>query len=181
MNRNIIEDNNIRLRLIDEHDIEQLRLWRNSIENSKYFFTNNYISSEEQKKWFQNYLEKTNDYMFVIEEKEASRAIGMVGIYNIDSLKHEAEIGRLLIGDKSYRGKGLGYKTILLVCKYATDYLELEKVYLEVLVSNTVAIQSYLKTGFFEVEKIIEGNMMAIRMEKKLIPQLDELEGGSRC
>lgn len=168
-----IENDRIRLRLIEEKDIEQLRLWRNNVRNSKYFFDNSFISSESQKQWFQCYLSNDRDLMFMIEEKDSSdilgfRPIGMAAIYHIDYKRHEAEIGRFLLGEELVRGKGLGFSTVSLVCDYARRYLKLEKLYLEVVTSNTIAIKTYSKAGFVEVGQMKVNGKQAFKMEKTL-------------
>lgn len=54
----------IYLRIINETDISLLRTWKNN--NKEYFFLKEDITSEQQEKWFQDYLSRNHDYMFVI-------------------------------------------------------------------------------------------------------------------
>lgn len=69
MKRKIIlvmdNEENIRLRSIEERDIEELRLWKNR--NASSFFYQKEISHEEQEIWFYQYLLRPNDYIFMAE------------------------------------------------------------------------------------------------------------------
>ena len=110
----VIKNNKFILTPVTEADIELMRGWRNSPLNHSSFLTNNYIDMDQQKRWFENYLQKTNDIMFIVKDLEDSgKRVGMLGLYDIDNDKKRAEFGRLLIGEPSTRGKGLGLAVTL--------------------------------------------------------------------
>lgn len=52
------------LRLADPGDLEDLRLWKNANRGS--FFYQDIILPEQQRHWFQGYLGRSDDYMFVV-------------------------------------------------------------------------------------------------------------------
>lgn len=78
------EIENLRLRYIDERDLELLRIWKN--ENKKRFFFQKDISYREQAEWFSGFLERNDDYMFIVEfiEQLSSTRIGCLGFRMID-------------------------------------------------------------------------------------------------
>ena len=59
-----------------------------------------------------------------------------------------ARIGRVLVGDKNVRGKGIGKQMIKEVLKIAFEQLQLHRVHLGVFDFNHAAIACYEKAGF---------------------------------
>ncbi|MBI3288107.1 MAG: GNAT family N-acetyltransferase [Elusimicrobia bacterium] len=53
------------LRSIEAADLEDLRRWKN--DNRQAFFFKDEITAEGQKKWYQGYLGRPNDYMFIVQ------------------------------------------------------------------------------------------------------------------
>ncbi|MCQ6530780.1 GNAT family N-acetyltransferase [Bacillus mycoides] len=144
-----LEGNGLLIRKILEEDIELIREWRNQTDVRKYFINNNYINKDQQKKWFEEYLKKKSDIMFIIEETiEFKSAIGTVALYNINLEKNSAEFGRLMIGYLPSVGKGFGKRAAILACKYAFEILGLSEIYLNVLIHNVKAINLYSNLGF---------------------------------
>ena len=56
----------MRLRMIDVSDIEELREWKNTNKNS--FFLRQDITSEQQGEWYAKFREREDDFMFVVEQ-----------------------------------------------------------------------------------------------------------------
>jgi RimJ/RimL family protein N-acetyltransferase len=54
----------------------------------------------------------------------------------------------IMIGEASYRGRGLGREATELVCRYGFEQLGLEEIRLEVDPRNEPAIRAYLAVGF---------------------------------
>lgn len=144
-----LEGDNLLLRVITENDIELIRKWRNQEHIKKYFINNDYINKQQQQEWFKQYLNKSNDIMFVIEETlEFQKAIGTVALYNINLENKSTEFGRLMIGHTPSYGKGFGKRATILACKYAFEILGVSKINLNVLNCNFKAIQIYKQIGF---------------------------------
>ena len=161
----VIKNNKFILTPVTEADIELMRGWRNSPLNHSSFLTNNYIDMDQQKRWFENYLQKTNDIMFIVKDLEDSgKRVGMRGLYDIDNDKKRAEFGRLLIGEPSTRGKGLGLAVTLKLCEFGFQILELDEIYLEVITDNVIAHEIYKKAGFLETERYSINGREIIKM-----------------
>jgi len=89
--------------------------------------------------------------------------IGVVRMDEIDLINRSARIGGDIL--PKYQGKGYGTKMYKLLLKYCFDFLNLHRVWLLVLESNTVALNLYKKAGFVE-----EGRQrMAIFRDGKFI------------
>jgi RimJ/RimL family protein N-acetyltransferase len=80
---------------------------------------------------------------------EKPEPIGFTGLYNIDFINKNAE-SAIVIGEKSFWGKGIGNKSLTLVCNLAFKYFNLELVYAFILSSNKASLNLYEKIGFKE-------------------------------
>ena len=90
----------------------------------------------------------------MIEETEKlKRAVGQVGLYNIDWVSGRAEFGRLLIGDAEARGLGLARMATTRLINEGIDAWNLKQIHLEVLPTNDKAIAVYRACGFREVDR----------------------------
>ncbi len=138
---------NIRIRPLEECDIEFIRNWRNNPKNTKFLSKISYITPEMQMKWYKNILEKPNEYVFAIDEiKELNRLVGSFSLYNI--VDEEAEFGKFLIGEDKVHGKSIGLYTLIAALQISFNELKLQKVYLKVYKDNIAALKVYKKVGF---------------------------------
>lgn len=154
-----ISKDNLVLRPIAYDDLELMINWRNKNSIRKCFISQSVISIEQQINWFNGYLNKKNDIMYIIEWNE--KPVGNISLYDINSEKNTAEFGRLIIGEESVRGLGIGKKATKLLCEYGFNKLNLNNIYLEVFIDNKYAIDTYESVGF-----VIEKE--TIKNEKKL-------------
>ncbi|MEK5257114.1 GNAT family protein [Paenibacillus sp. FSL F4-0125] len=160
-----IRSSEIVLTPIGEDDIELMRDWRNAPINQTSFLTNSYIEAEQQRLWYQKYLGKEDDIMFIINDiTGATTKIGMVGLYDVNTELGTAEFGRFLIGEPSARGKGLGFTVTLLLCKFGFEQLKLNEIRLEVLGENSIAHTIYSKVGFLPQGQYYKDGKEVLRM-----------------
>ncbi len=154
------------IRDIKESDIEIIRIWRNQTDIKQYFINTDTINKQQQQQWFIDYLKKAADQMFMIQEHEHFKSvIGTTALYNIDTKKHSAEFGRLMIGHIPAQRKGFGKQATILTCKYAFERLDMSEVYLYVLPHNIRAITLYKKIGFLPIN--MQDNKMYMVLNKK--------------
>jgi RimJ/RimL family protein N-acetyltransferase len=86
-----------------------------------------------------------NRISFSVVNTENSLSIGHCEIYLSGG---SAKIGRILIGEKEQRGKGLGQQIVGMLLEYIFSTLQQTKVELNVFDWNTSAIKCYEKVGF---------------------------------
>lgn len=154
------------IRDIKKTDIEIIRLWRNQSDIKQYFINTDTITKHQQQKWFIHYLKKENDQMFIVQEHEHFQSvIGTTALYNIDTQKHSAEFGRLMIGHIPAQNKGLGTLATILTCRYAFEKLDILEIFLYVLPHNIRAITLYKKIGFLPIS--MQDNKMYMVLNKK--------------
>ncbi len=147
------ENDKVRLRLLTAEDLEMTLNWRNQDHIRKWFFHSDVIQIEQHRCWFEQYQERDDDFVFVIEYvAENYLPVGQIALYHIDWAARRAEYGRIMIADPVARGKGLGRAATRLVLSIGFDYFHLQEIYLEVLENNQSARAVYADCGFRVVE-----------------------------
>ena len=175
---------NIKLSPIDNVEIDLLQKWQNDV-NIKYPLMG--FRFPIQKKSIENWLEDVRN------ENGSSRVIyaifiddlplGMVSLHGIDYVNSKVFYGIYINGKKNHN-KGVGYAASQLALDFAFHAMGLNRVELEVLVSNKNAISLYEHIGFvnegikrnsfFADNKFIDVQIMSILknefvFDKKLI------------
>ena len=147
--------NNIRLRPLEESDIELLRVWRNDKEQTAYLRKIPEITSEMQKNWFINSQNSTTEYVFAIEETHLlNRMVGSVAVYDIKN--GTAEVGRIQIGDKEARGYHLGRLGLTIAMWFGFEVLNLNKILGTVHRENKAAYKNDINVGFIIVDEHLD-------------------------
>jgi len=147
----ILSGTGIRLRHVEEKDLELLVKWRNDPENNKWFFNIRPLAMETQKQWLEKVSADNSRKFFIIEVlSENFRQVGTIGLYDIDYDHKCAEFGNFLIGEEKDRGKGYTKEAFRLLVDHAFFDLGLNKLYLYVFTHNHVARVFYWKNGFIK-------------------------------
>ena len=122
------------------------------------------ITREGQEKWFAGLFERTDYYIRGILSN--GKPIGAVGIKNICGKTGEYWG---YIGEKEYRGHGIGHALVDQMCQDAI-YMGLTSLYLHVADFNLRAYKLYEQHGFIP-EEIMNG---IVYMRKNLSPKIDD-------
>ena len=86
---------------------------------------------------------------FAIQDARDGALAGFVHLTEIEWIARSAGFG-IVIGDSTRRGKGMGCEATVLAVRYAFETLNLNRVGLRVLASNTTAECIYRSLGFVE-------------------------------
>jgi len=136
-------------------DAEQFTEWMNDLE----VITHLGASAEpvtiaaERKK-----LEELGDkHVYAIVDIETDKLIGSTGLNNINPTHACCWLG-IMIGDKSYHGKGYGHEAIELLLGFAFNFLNLHNVSLWVYDDNARGIACYKSVGFKECGRRRQAN-----------------------
>lgn len=127
-----------------EEDLELVRNWRNSPEVSKYMYTENYITPEQQQNWFNNLNKQKSIYWIIVYN---GQKLGLASVTGIDQILQSC-YWAFYLGDTTLRGAGIGGKVEFKVLDYVFFELELNKLRCEVFVSNNKVIKMHEKFGF---------------------------------
>lgn len=139
---------NVRLAPLSENDIELLRNWRNSPQNTQFLRKLPHLTADMQKKWFQSYLQEDSCCTFSICMAEGNKTVGSVCLYDIDQEKKQCEWGRFMIGEQEAHGKGIGFKALLLCLHIGFQKFGLNRIYGSVHEKNMPARKVDDKAGF---------------------------------
>lgn len=138
---------NVLLRPLEEGDIENLRRWRNDMQQSRFLRPIGHITSEMQRAWFQKYLTNENEMTFaIVETKDLNRMVGSVALYDFDG--NIAEIGKIQIGDPEAGGRGLGRISLVMAMWIGFKKLGLNKIIGAVHQENISAHKNDMRVGF---------------------------------
>jgi len=110
----------IRLEKLTIDDIELIRKWRNSPEVSQYMYSENYISEEEQRQWFNKIDNEVRSIYWIIEYE--GKKLGLVSLKGIDYTLSSC-YWAFYLGNLSVRGAGIGAKVEYNVIEYVFNDL----------------------------------------------------------
>lgn len=104
-----------------------------------------YQTIEQEKEWYKNWNNGTNNYYAYIIRKEDNIPIGEVDIH------WSGYCQRHIIGiviEAKYRGKGYAEEALNLLCDVAFNELKLDKIYDDFPVTRTVVEKVFANGGF---------------------------------
>lgn len=137
--------NDINLIDLQEEDIELVRTWRNSEEVASYMYSEEKISSKQQKKWFNKVKEDNASKYWIIEYD--GKKLGLASLTGINKTLNSC-YWAFYLGDTSVRGAGIGAKVEYNVLTYVFEKLNLNKLRCEVFTFNDKVIRMHEKFGF---------------------------------
>lgn len=140
----------IRLRAIELEDLPLMVRWRNDPEIYQHFCEQEPLSLVMQQRWFETFLQRTDEKLWIVETIEDSEPIGTVGLVHIDWRNRKAEWGRLLIYPEKYRHGGCGSEIESLILRYVFDHMNLNRLYCEVFADNEKVVTLHKRFGFKE-------------------------------
>lgn len=144
----------IRLDYFTAEDFDQLIKWNTG--TSPAFLlqwagpTFNFPLTKEQ---LSTYIEDSNHQnatklIYKVMDIKTDNTIGHISLGNIDYTNNSARIGKVLVGDTSMRGKGIGEWMIKAIVKIGFEDLHLHRLSLGVFDFNKGAVSCYKKAGF---------------------------------
>lgn len=141
---------NIYLRPLLKEDIEKLRIWRNDKSKTQFLRQIGEITPEMQEKWYERYLENSDEIAFaIVETEELNRLIGSVSLYNFK--QDTAEVGKIQIGDSEANGKGIGRISLVMAMKIGFQKFNLKRIVGSVHQANLAAHKNDIRIGFVVV------------------------------
>lgn len=150
----VLETERICLRSVEEHHLEELlRLqWDREIMKLMNFTP---LSMVNQKNWLASLTgSKTSKYFSVfLKDGDSENLIGLITLSQINHLHQRASWGLKI--DSSAQGKGVGTETALILLHYGFSYLNMNKMFGDILVDNTPNRKLCAKIGHQE-EGVLE-------------------------
>ena len=140
-----MDNQDIRLEPFCETDFDTLISW---VTNEKELvqFAGPVFTFPLTKEQLYHYLTDTKRYAFKVIHTDSNLVIGHCEVYMMN--EQSSKLCRILIGDKSFRGKGYGTLLTQLLTEWTFDNMQVNFVDLNVYDFNTYAIRAYENAGF---------------------------------
>jgi RimJ/RimL family protein N-acetyltransferase len=147
--RNLLDGSKVCLTAVREDDMDAIENWFNDVEFLRYYDMLPAIpkSRGEVEKMIRDYQDSQERYIFAIREKNTGKIIGVAGFDEIINSNGTATVF-IGIGDVSFKGRGLGKETMLLLMDYGFNELNFHRIQLNVIAYNEAAIKLYEGLGF---------------------------------
>jgi RimJ/RimL family protein N-acetyltransferase len=151
-NNYFLKGGKVELRQIEIKDLKKLSQliakWVNDGIVTYYLFTGQKPKNSEQVAAdFKKLLDEENNIIFLIVDSKTNKPIGYAGLYEIHPTARKAE-SRILIGEKSFWGRGYGKDVIELLTFYGFDRLNLNRIYLGYTAENKGSGRIYENAGY---------------------------------
>lgn len=149
MNNPFLIGKRVYLRSLTIEDIDnKYYRWFNDQETTVHMVHGRLPETREASIEFYNNLRKRNDIIhFAIIDKTSDKHIGCCSLSQIDWISRSAELARI-IGEKEFRGKGIGTEVGEILLNYGFINLNLNRIWLGNIITNKSAINSVDKLGF---------------------------------
>ena len=144
--------------LINESHTEDIIRWRNDPDNLKLFEEQKSLTEEDQRDFLSRYSFFDRVDLVLCNKCEP------VGVFNLKNLSDKAEFGAL-IGNKKYRGQGIGLAAKFCLLRFWFNVLGKEEMYTKNRLINDRILASNLKLGFKEIGR--DENQMILVLSKK--------------
>jgi len=143
-----IDGEKIYLRALATSDIPVWFEWFNDPQITEHMnkgiFPNTALAQEEH---FSTITRSRNDIQLGIVFKENHRLIGIIGIHKIDWVSRHGDIS-IVVGDGSYRGKGIATESVSLIVRHAFMKMNLRRLTAGTPESNLGCRRCFEKNGF---------------------------------
>ena len=143
----LLRGSSVTLVPVERRHLERTREWANDPELMRLLGRDRTVTPEEHEAWFTSLSAARDRLYMAIEQTETGRHIGNVWLWDIDERHRRAEL-RIVIGDSSSTGRGLGTEAIDVLSRHAFGTLGLRRVYAYVLGFNARARRAFEKAGF---------------------------------
>ena len=151
MKNNIsIKGQTIKLRLVTLKDSKFILKLRTDEELNRFIHKGS-INLESQTDWIRKYLEKENDYYFVIETILDKKPVGVISIYDIKD--NHAEWGRWIL----LKGNNFAIESVYLIYKIAFEIMKLEYIFCRTVEDNKSVVSFHNSCGL-KLKKVLKNH-----------------------
>jgi UDP-4-amino-4,6-dideoxy-N-acetyl-beta-L-altrosamine N-acetyltransferase len=138
----------IRLTPLEDGDVDTVYRWHNSPDVRDLTMGFRFPAHREGvSDWLKRLREGNGAAKAVYAIRKAGALVGSVQLNEIDQLHRKALLG-IFVADPRQRGLGVGHVAACLILDFAFNGLDLARIELEVMSSNTGAMRLYERLGF---------------------------------
>jgi RimJ/RimL family protein N-acetyltransferase len=171
----------VRLRAYEKSDADALFRWFSDEEVTQWLGPPAFRSRAHQEEFIELAQASSDDAKYFAIETLDGKLVGDCGLRFIDWKSRKAEFF-ITIGEKQFWGKGLGTDALRTVIRLAFDKMNLNRLWLSVLVDNPRAVRCYEKCGFvreglMRQESYVDGKYRDVLMMALLREEYDRTRG----
>ena len=144
--------------------------WRNDPVNNRYLNQPFRLDMEKQRAWYEHYMADDAQGLLVVVDKENDTPFATMGWTDHDVERHRCITGRLLVGDRRYRGSAHFAEATLLFADYVYDTLGVDVCYAHIVCENAASLRYHEKYGFHPNE----GEMQFL--EERIVNGMEQVE-----
>ncbi len=147
----MLKGNKVKLGPVKREFIDYYLKWMNDPELTQYLMMYRPLTREMEEDWFNSLKNRDDFFIFAIllfNQDEIEKLLGNCSI-DVDWKNRVGTCG-IIIGEKTYQGKGYGTEAMELLVNYGFNTLNLNRIQLETFSFNIRALKSYQKVGFKE-------------------------------
>ena len=143
-----VHGDRVTLRELVREDVDEMATWPRFQEPELQWANLELSTPRDRDAWYERSSSNLTRRRFTIFDR-SGRAIGTIGLRNVDVRYGEGTLG--IIVNAGDVGRGYGGDAVGALCEYAFGQLGLRKVYLDVAESNTRAHRCYERVGFVQI------------------------------
>jgi RimJ/RimL family protein N-acetyltransferase len=139
----------VNLRPLEMSDLDRVHTWINDREVTRFLNARYPMPLLAEEQWLRAASSTVMDFQhvdFAVETKDGVH-IGTVGFHVASAENRTARLG-ISIGEKAYWSRGYGTDTVVTICRFGFEQMNLNRIDLSVDAENVRAIRCYAKSGF---------------------------------
>ena len=160
----------VNLEEVTESYFHYIIAWRNDPVNNRYLNQPFHLDMEKQRAWYEHYMADDTQGLLVVVDKENDTPFATMGWTDHDVERHRCITGRLLVGDRRYRGSAHFAEATLLFADYVYDTLGVDVCYAHIVCENAASLRYHEKYGFHPNE----GEMQF--PEERIVNEMKQVE-----
>lgn len=160
----------VNLEEVTESYFHYIIAWRNDPVNNRYLNQPFHLDMEKQRAWYEHYMADDTQGLLVVVDKENDTPFATMGWTDHDVERHRCITGRLLVGDRRYRGSAHFAEATLLFADYVYDTLGVDVCYAHIVRENAASLRYHEKYGFHPNE----GEMQF--PEERIVNEMKQVE-----
>lgn len=152
----MIESETLRLRAVEQEDLERLMAWENNMELMRFGEAHLPYSRD----LMQRYIEQASDdlyiakqFRFMMEIRSTRETIGHIDLHDFDPQHLRASVG-ILIAQQQHRKQGWALEALDLLEEYAYEAWGVFQLYAHIPLSNQASQALFQKAGFVKTGQL---------------------------
>ncbi len=143
-----LDGQSVYLTEVTEESFPYIIAWRNDPENNRYLNQPFHLTMEKQCAWYEHYRNDPTQGLLVVVDKKRNIPFATMGWTDYNRVQRICVTGRLLVGDRHYRGSVLFVEATVLFADYMYGGGGVDTCYAHIVCDNIASVRYHEKYGF---------------------------------